>query len=80
MTPTGPPGTPGGPVPCPADGAVVVTYANGSRSLKLQTTGGNLHAYHVRGGPGLAGGVRSKDMLTLAATAAVSPAQTITSP
>ncbi len=53
--------------------------ANGTHKLKFLTTGGNLHVYQLRGCGGL-GPINNNDHLTLSATGAVTPSQTITSP
>jgi hypothetical protein len=58
------------------DGIVKLSYADGTGRLKLLTTGGNLHFYHVKRCAGL---LASGDPATLGATFTMSPAQTITS-
>jgi hypothetical protein len=60
-----------------SDGIVKFSYADGTGRLKLLTTGGNLHFYHVKGCAGL---LRTGDPATLSATFTLSPTQTITSP
>ena len=60
-----------------SDGIAQFSCADGTGRLKLLTTGGNLHFYHVKGCAGL---LRSGDPATLSATLTMSPAQTITSP
>jgi hypothetical protein len=59
------------------NGTVTITYTNSSHTLKVLTTGGNLHIYSVSG---CAGAIHSGDAATQSAAYAVSPAQTITSP
>jgi hypothetical protein len=60
-----------------SDGIVKFSYADATGRLKLLTTGGDLHFYHVKGCAGL---LRSGDPATLSATFTMSQAQTITSP
>jgi hypothetical protein len=60
-----------------SDGTVAVTYATKAGTLKILTTGGDLHWYHVRSCAGL---LRDGDPATLSASYAVSPRQSITSP
>ncbi len=59
------------------NGRLTITYTNSTHTLKVLTTGGNLHIYNVSG---CAGAVHSGDGATQSAAYAVSPAQTITSP
>jgi len=59
------------------DGTVEVRYTNGTGRLRLLSTGGNLHFYHVRGCAGL---FRSGDPATISTTLTLSPGQAITSP
>jgi hypothetical protein len=61
------------------NGAVAVSYVNGTHKLRLLATGGNLHAYRAMG-CGFLAGVDNGDRLTLAGTGTVTPAQAITSP
>lgn len=60
-----------------SDGVIKFSYANSTGKLTLLTTGGNLHAYRVRGCAGL---INDGDPFTISATFTVSPKQTITSP
>ena len=59
------------------DGTVRFRYTNGTGHLTVLATGGNLHAYNVSGCAGL---VNNGDQVTISATFALSPKQTITSP
>jgi hypothetical protein len=59
------------------NGKVTITYTNSTHTLKVLTTGGNLHIYNVSG---CAGAIHSGDGATQSAAYAISPAQTITSP
>ncbi len=58
-------------------GAVAVTYANQTGTLKIRPAGGTLHWHHVSGCAHLAG---DGDPAELSAAYAISPPQTITSP
>jgi hypothetical protein len=60
------------------NGTVTITYTNSTHTLKVLTTGGNLHIYNVSSG--CAGAIHSGDRATQSAAYAISPAQTITSP
>jgi len=60
-----------------SDGTVKFTHTHSTGRLKVLTTGGNLHFYHVNGCFDL---LHSGDPATLSATYTPSPAQTITSP
>jgi hypothetical protein len=60
---------------CPL--TVIIVNGPGSGKLALLTTGGDLHAYHVRGCFGL---FHNGDPFTISATFTQSPKQTITSP
>ena len=59
------------------DGLVRFSYTDSTATLKLLTTGGNLHFYRVMGCAGL---FNSGDRAALSAMFTLSPAQTITSP
>jgi len=59
------------------DGLVRFSYTDSTGTLKLLTTGGNLHFYRVMGCAGL---FNSGDRAALSAMFTLSPAQTITSP
>jgi hypothetical protein len=59
------------------DGVIRFSYTDGTGKLALLGTGGNLHAYHVRGCFGL---LNNRDRYTIGATFTLSPEQTITSP
>jgi hypothetical protein len=60
-----------------SDGAVPVIYSDATHTLKLLSTGMNLHFYHADGCAGL---VHDGDGAAYLASYAVRPAQTITSP
>ena len=60
------------------NGTVTITYTNSTHTLKVLTTGGNLHIYSVSSV--CAGAIHSGDSATQSAAYAISPAQTITSP
>jgi hypothetical protein len=60
-----------------ADGLVKFSYTDSAATLKVLTTGGNLHFYHVNGCAGL---LNSGDPATLSVSYTLSPAQTIKSP
>ena len=60
------------------NGTVTITYTNTTHTLKVLTTGGNLHIYNVSSG--CAGAIHSGDSASQSAAFAISPAQTITSP
>jgi hypothetical protein len=60
-----------------SNGVVAVSYTNATGKLKVLSTGGNLHWYHVHGCAGLVG---NGDPAQLSAAYAVSPRQTVTSP
>jgi len=59
------------------DGIVRFSYADSTGTLKLLTTGGNLHFYRIMGCAGL---LNNGDQATLSASFTLSPSQTITSP
>jgi hypothetical protein len=59
------------------DGVIGFSYTNSTGKLALLSTGGNLHAYHVRGCAGI---FNNGDPFTIRATFSVSPPQTITTP
>ena len=59
------------------NGIVKFTYTDSTATLKVLTTGGNLHYYNVNGCAGL---VRNGDPATLSTKFAVGPKQAITSP
>jgi hypothetical protein len=59
------------------DGMLRFTYADSTGRLALLTTGGTLHSYNVVGCAGL---FNPGDPVTIGATFALSPKQTITSP
>jgi hypothetical protein len=59
------------------DGVAPVSYASRTGTLKILTTGGDLHFYHVRNCAGI---VRDGDAATLSASYTISPRQVITSP
>jgi hypothetical protein len=61
------------------NGTLAITYANDTHKLKFLTTDGNLHVYQLRS-CGFLGPIHNNDHLTLSATGAVIPSQTITSP
>src|SRR5262245_17628924 len=58
------------------NGKVTITYTNSSHTLKVLTTGGNLHIYNVSSG--CAGAIKSGDSATQSAAYVITPAQTIT--
>jgi hypothetical protein len=60
------------------NGRVAITYTNSSHTLKVLTTGGNLHIYNVSSG--CAGAIKSGDAASQSAAYVITPAQTITSP
>jgi hypothetical protein len=60
-----------------SDGKVAFTYADSTGRLKLLTTGGNLHLYHVMGCFGV---LHDSDPVTVSTTFTLSPRQTFTSP
>jgi len=59
------------------DGVAPVSYASKTGTLKILTTGGDLHFYHVRKCAGI---INNGDAATLSASYAISPRQVITSP
>jgi hypothetical protein len=60
-----------------SDGKVAFTYADSTGRLKLLTTGGNLHLYHVMGCFGV---LHDSDPVTVSTIFTLSPRQTFTSP
>jgi hypothetical protein len=60
-----------------ADGVVTIMYSDQGARLKVLSTGGDLHWYHVQHCLGLIG---NGDPAALSAVYAVSPAQAVTSP
>lgn len=59
------------------DGVVPVSYASKTGTLKILTTGGGLHWYHVHKCAGI---IRDGDTATISASYTISPRQAITSP
>jgi hypothetical protein len=60
------------------NGLVKATFSNGTDSLKVLATGGNLHLYHPTSGCGTA--FSNGDAVNFTASYKLSPKQTITSP
>lgn len=59
------------------DGVAPVSYASKTGTLKILTTGGDLHWYHVHNCAGI---INNGDAATLSASYTISPRQVITSP
>jgi hypothetical protein len=59
------------------DGVAPVSYASNTGTLKILTTGGDLHWYHVHKCAGI---INNGDAATLSASYAISPRQAVTSP
>lgn len=59
------------------DGVVPVSYASNTGTLKILTTGGDLHWYHVHNCAGI---INNGDAATLSASYTISPRQAVTSP